>query len=88
MSRRRSPRSSVRRRVYIISIYALYILYIFSLPSIEAAGDSDVDQLDDAKISDELKNVTRKAREDSFAGMIDRALEKEFTEGDQIEGLC
>lgn len=88
MSRRRSPRSSVRRRVYIISIYALYILYIFSLPSIEAGGDSDVDQLDDAKISDELKNVTRKAREDSFAGMIDRALEKEFTEGDQIEGLC
>ncbi|KAL8109866.1 K(+) efflux antiporter 4-like [Apium graveolens] len=85
MSRRRSPRSSVRRRVYIISIYALYILYIFSLPLIEAGGDSDVDQLDDAKISEELKNVSRKAREDSFAGMIDRALEKEFTEGDQIE---
>ncbi|WOG84121.1 hypothetical protein DCAR_0103302 [Daucus carota subsp. sativus] len=82
--RRRSPRSSVRRRICTISIYALYILYILSLPSIEA-GDSNIDQLDDAKISEELKNVSRKAREDSFAGMIDRALEKEFTEGDQVE---
>ncbi|KAL1833228.1 hypothetical protein ACET3Z_002879 [Daucus carota] len=82
--RRRSPRSSVRRRICTISIYALYILYILSIPSIEA-GDSNIDQLDDAKISEELKNVSRKAREDSFAGMIDRALEKEFTEGDQVE---
>ena len=85
--RRRSPRSSVRRRICTISIYALYILYILSIPSIEA-GDSNIDQLDDAKISEELKNVSRKAREDSFAGMIDRALEKEFTEGDQVEGAC
>lgn len=35
----------------------------------------------------ELNTTLLRSKEDSFANMIDRALEKEFTENDQTEGL-
>lgn len=88
MNKRRS--SSSELRLPLVAFCAIYFLSLACVPTLSlsllaAAGDSDSDQLDDTNV--DAKNVSRsRAREDSFAGMIDRALEKEFTEGDQIEG--
>ncbi|KAK2987731.1 hypothetical protein RJ640_016829 [Escallonia rubra] len=74
MTRRRS--SSFELRIFAAACLLLSV----------AAAESD--QLDEAALSNatESSNASRsRAREESFAGMIDRALEKEFTEGDQNE---
>ncbi|KAK3003945.1 hypothetical protein RJ639_019478 [Escallonia herrerae] len=76
MTRRRSSSFELR-------IFAATVAYL--LLSVAAA---ESDQLDEAALSNatESSNASRsRAREESFAGMIDRALEKEFTEGDQNE---
>lgn len=94
MSRRRSASSSIRRRIYIITVFAIYIVCIFSLFSLLLAVDSDLNQQQQQQLEHQIQihddetsnNSSRKAREGSFAGMIDRALEKEFTEGDQTQG--
>ncbi|KAL1829386.1 hypothetical protein DCAR_0208722 [Daucus carota subsp. sativus] len=100
MSRRRSASSTIRCRIYIITVLAIYVVCIFSLFSLLLAVDPDLDlqrlqqqqelldHRNHTNDDDDLfakNNASRKAREDSFAGMIDRALEKEFTEGDQIQ---
>lgn len=75
----------------LFAICFLSLASLSSVYSIEVDG-SDQNQVDGGGIvatnATELNvNVSKsRAREDSFAGMIDRALEKEFTEGDQNEG--
>ncbi|KAL8113522.1 hypothetical protein AgCh_020739 [Apium graveolens] len=93
MSRRRSAASIIRRRIYLITVFSIYFVCIFSLFSLLLAVDSDLEQQqqqihivhDDGSSSNTINNSSLKAREDSFAGMIDRALDKEFTEGDQVQ---
>ncbi|XP_074328535.1 K(+) efflux antiporter 6-like [Apium graveolens] len=90
---RRSAASLIRRRIYLITVFSIYFVCIFSLFSLLLAVDSDLEQQqqqihivhDDGSSSNTINNSSLKAREDSFAGMIDRALDKEFTEGDQVQ---
>lgn len=84
--------SSHLRRLYFLSLISLILSFFLSLP-LPVLADTDQEQLED--ISDTfVNNATLTSnnassttdRDRSFAGMIDRALEKEFTENDQTEG--
>ncbi|KAI3522419.1 hypothetical protein L1887_00168 [Cichorium endivia] len=86
------PTSSSRlRRLYFLSLISLLLFFSLSLPS-PVLADTDQEQLEDTSDSF-VNNATVTSnnassttdRDRSFAGMIDRALEKEFTENDQNE---
>ncbi|CAL5440797.1 unnamed protein product [Camellia sinensis] len=69
----------------LLSIFFFLSLTWLSSPSL-AIAVAVSDQFDGPNTT-ESSNVSRsRPREDSFAGIIDRALEKEFTESDQTEG--
>ncbi|CAL5359247.1 unnamed protein product [Camellia sinensis] len=77
--------SSSHLRLSLLSIFFFLSLTWLSSPSL-AIAVAVSDQFDGPNTT-ESSNVSRsRPREDSFAGIIDRALEKEFTESDQTEG--
>ncbi|XP_059639968.1 K(+) efflux antiporter 6 [Cornus florida] len=83
----RRRRSSLELHPSSFSILAFAFLSLVLIPSLSFSllVTTESDQFDVINAT-ESNNVNRsKAREDSFAGMIDRALEKEFTESDQNE---
>ncbi|KAF5936102.1 hypothetical protein HYC85_027231 [Camellia sinensis] len=76
--------SSSHLRLSLLSIFFFLSLTCLSSPSL-AIAVAVSDQFDGPNTT-ESSNVSRsRPREDSFAGIIDRALEKEFTESDQTE---
>ncbi|CAL5435758.1 unnamed protein product [Camellia sinensis] len=76
--------SSSHLRLSLLSIFFFLSLTWLSSPSL-AIAVAVSDQFDGPNTT-ESSNVSRsRPREDSFAGIIDRALEKEFTESDQTE---
>lgn len=67
------------------------ILIIFSFLSLLSHSSYSISLLDDdaaaINVTASNSSLSRSAEDDSFAGMIDRALEKEFQENDeQSEG--
>ncbi|KAJ7966443.1 K(+) efflux antiporter [Quillaja saponaria] len=83
---RRSPSPSFGSyHNHLMFISTLFVLFhAFSLPSLSLAlRPTEVDQLD---LNSTESNVSlSRPKEDSFADIIDRALEHEFTENDQNE---
>lgn len=61
-----------------------FLLFVCIVPVTLARLRADSDLLGDANATVPVKSV---AKPDSFADIIDRALEKEFTENEQAEGL-
>lgn len=75
-----------------ITVLLLCLAFVSTLALAFALPESD-QQLSGAsngtRNGSELSSGPRsRPKEDSFADMIDRALEKEFTENDKDEGLC
>ncbi|KAL4592641.1 hypothetical protein LXL04_005644 [Taraxacum kok-saghyz] len=85
-----SSSSSHLRRLYFLSLMSLILSFSLS-PLAPVLADTDQEELleDTGVVLDNNATVTSinasstTDRENSFAGMIDRALEKEFTESDQ-----
>lgn len=78
-----------RRRRSLLSFQLALLFLCFSLASPRALSDSDLlDETAGNSSSDASLNASSlvKPKEGSFADIIDRALEKEFNESDQIEG--
>ncbi|XP_057478243.1 K(+) efflux antiporter 6-like isoform X1 [Actinidia eriantha] len=71
----------------LLFFFVVFFLSLASLPSPSLAIVVSVtDHEFDGPNATESSNASRsRSREESFAGMIDRALEKEFTENDQTE---
>lgn len=80
------------------SLAAVVVLLALAVPLVAAAVSEDSKLLEDEVVSAaangnvtaaELGGNTTRPKEDTFADMIDRALEKEFTENeDHNEGFC
>ncbi|XP_057467699.1 K(+) efflux antiporter 6-like isoform X2 [Actinidia eriantha] len=89
--RRRSSSSAITLSLlfstFFFFFFFFFCLSLASLPSPSLASVVSVsDHEFDGPNATESSNASRsRSREDSFAGMIDRALEKEFTENDQTE---
>ncbi|PSS01224.1 K(+) efflux antiporter 6 like, partial [Actinidia chinensis var. chinensis] len=86
--RRRSSSSAIPLSLLFPTFFFFFFFFsLASLPSTSLASVVSVsDHEFDGPNATESSNASRsRSREDSFAGMIDRALEKEFTENDQTE---
>ncbi|XP_042486042.1 K(+) efflux antiporter 4 isoform X2 [Macadamia integrifolia] len=67
-------------------LFFVSLLCFASFPSLsQSLIDTDLDLSVDSNATDSNASLAR-SREDSFAGMIDRALEKEFPENEQAAG--